>query len=205
MGIRRTGEVAVRIPGACKHLEVGLGWDPSGKSLREETFDLDVSAFLLNNDGKVDDVRNIVYYNNLSSPDGSVFSEGDDLTGDVSAGGDDEKMHVRLDALPPEVKQIVFAATIHCAAERGQSFRIIPNSFIRLCDADTAEVFVIYNLREDFGPMHSVIFGRLARTSHAKRQYVFNPSAPLLDGGLAELCRAFLSEGVSIDLEKHNL
>jgi tellurium resistance protein TerD len=58
---------------------VGLGWDPNEGTGYD--FDLDASAFMLGDNGQVPKQEFFVFYGNQKSPDGSVESTGDDLTG----------------------------------------------------------------------------------------------------------------------------
>lgn len=140
---------------------VGLGWNPNEGS--GEAFDLDASAFMLGENGKCPKDEYFVFYNNQLSPDGSVASSGDDLTGGNSDGGDDETLTVDLTKVAPEVQSIVFTATIYKAAERRQNFGQVRNSYIRIYDAVTEEVIARYDLDEDFSIETSVEFGRLYR------------------------------------------
>ena len=71
---------------------VGLGWDPNEGTGYD--FDLDASAFMLGCNGKIPTDDYFVFYNNQKSPDNSVESTGDDLTGGSSDGGDDETLNV---------------------------------------------------------------------------------------------------------------
>ena len=73
---------------------VGLGWDPNTGTGYD--FDLDASAFMLGSNGKIPAEEYLVFYNNQKSPDGSVESTGDDLTGGNSDEGDDETLNVDL-------------------------------------------------------------------------------------------------------------
>src|SRR5213592_4488759 len=66
---------------------VGLGWD--ARTTTGIDFDLDASALLTNDQGKVANDQNFVFFNNLKSPDGSVEHTGDNITGEGE--GDDEQ------------------------------------------------------------------------------------------------------------------
>ena len=99
---------------------VGLGWDPNEGSGYD--FDLDASAFMLGCKGKIPADEYFVFYNNPKSPDGSVESTGDDLTGGNSDGGDDETLNVDLTKVDSQIQEIIFTATIYKAAERRQNF-----------------------------------------------------------------------------------
>lgn len=140
---------------------VGLGWDPS--ETPGVDFDLDASAFMLGASHKTPKDEYFVFYNNPKSPDGSVESSGDDLTGGNSDGGDDETLTVNLPKVNPEVQEIIFTATIHKAAERKQNFGQVRNSYIRIYNAVTNEEIAKYDLDEDFSVETAVEFGRLYR------------------------------------------
>ncbi len=107
---------------------VGLGWDV--RTTTGTDYDLDASALLCNESGKVVSDRHFVFYNNLTSPDGSVQHTGDNLTGEGE--GDDESINVNLAGVPAEVSKIVFPVSIHDAQNRGQSFGQVRNAFIRV-------------------------------------------------------------------------
>ncbi len=140
---------------------VGLGWDPNDGSGYD--FDLDASAFMLGANGKIPADNYFVFYNNQKSPDGSVESTGDDLTGGNSDGGDDETLNVDLTKVSDIIKEIVFTATIYKAEERRQNFGQVRNSYIRIYDAKSNTEIARYDLDEDFSVETAVEFGRLYR------------------------------------------
>ena len=109
---------------------VGLGWDPNEGTGFD--FDLDAAAFMLGSNGQIPAQEYFVFYNNMKSPDGSVETTGDDLTGGNSDGGDDETLNVDLTKVSPQIQEIVFTATIHKAEERRQNFGQVRNSYIRI-------------------------------------------------------------------------
>ncbi|MGW9435649.1 TerD family protein [Streptomyces sp. NPDC055607] len=138
---------------------VGLGWDV--RTTTGTDYDLDASALLLNEAGKVVSDRHFVFYNNLTSPDGSVEHTGDNLTGEGD--GDDESIKVGLSAVPAGIQRIVFPVSIHDAANRGQSFGQVRNAFIRVVNqADGAEL-ARYDLSEDAATETAMVFGELYR------------------------------------------
>ena len=137
---------------------VGLGWDPNESTGFD--FDLDASAFMLGDNKKLPADEFFVFYNNPKSPDGSVESSGDDLTGGNSD-GDDETLTVDLTRVDPKVQEIVFTVTIHDYETRKQNFGQVRNSFIRIYNAQTNEEIAKYELDEDFSIEAAVEFGRL--------------------------------------------
>ncbi|MZG03084.1 TerD family protein, partial [Streptomyces sp. SID7982] len=106
---------------------VGLGWDV--RTTTGSDYDLDASALLCDEAGKVLSNEHFVFYNNLKSPDGSVEHTGDNLTGEGE--GDDEIVKVDLASVPATVAKIVFPVSIHDAESRGQSFGQVRNAYIR--------------------------------------------------------------------------
>ncbi|OLZ63048.1 chemical-damaging agent resistance protein C [Streptomyces sp. IMTB 2501] len=138
---------------------VGLGWDV--RTTTGAGFDLDASALLLNNSGKVVSDRHFVFYNNLTSPDGSVEHTGDNLTGEGE--GDDETLKVNLGAVPAEVDRIVFPVSIHDADARGQSFGQVSNAFIRVVNQSGGAELARYDLSEDASTETAMVFGELYR------------------------------------------
>ena len=138
---------------------VGLGWDPNQSTGYD--FDLDASAFMLGENGKLPQDEFFVFYNNPLSPDKAVESSGDDMTGGNSDGGDDETLSVDLTKIDARIKEIVFTVTIHKAEERRQNFGQVRNSYIRIYNAVSDEEIARYDLDEDFSVETAVEFGRL--------------------------------------------
>jgi len=138
---------------------IGLGWDV--RSTAGADFDLDASALLCDENGRVLSDQHFVFYNNLHSPDGSVEHSGDNLTG--GGDGDDEQIKVNLATVPAEVERIVFPVSIYEAEQRRQSFGQVRNAFIRVVNqADGAEV-ARYDLSEDASTETAMVFGELYR------------------------------------------
>ncbi|MBO4851412.1 MAG: TerD family protein [Prevotella sp.] len=154
-------EKGQRIEIGLSKVSVGLGWDPNEGSGFD--FDLDASAFMLGSNKKLPKDEYFVFYNNQKSPDGSVESTGDDLTGGNSDGGDDETLNVDLKKVDPQVQEIIFTATIYKAEERRQNFGQVRNSYIRIYNSITNEEIARYDLDEDFSIETAVEFGRLYR------------------------------------------
>jgi tellurium resistance protein TerD len=140
-------------------VRVGLGWDV--RTTTGDDFDLDASAILCNQSGTVDSDQDFVFFNNLTSSDGSVRHAGDNLTGEGE--GDDETISVDLDAVPATVHKIVFPVSIYEAAARGQSFGQVRNAFIRVVNAADNTEIARYDLSEDASTEAAMIFGEVYR------------------------------------------
>lgn len=154
-------EKGQRIQIGLSKVSVGLGWDPNDGTGFD--FDLDASAFMLGSNHKIHSDDFFIFYNNQKSPDGSVESTGDDLTGGNSDGGDDETINVDLSKLDSRIEEILFTATIYKAEERRQNFGQVRNSYIRIYNQLTNEEIARYDLDEDFSIETAVEFGRLYR------------------------------------------
>jgi tellurium resistance protein TerD len=150
-----------RIDVGLQQAGIGLGWNPatSGK------FDLDASAFMLQENGKLISEAFFVFYNQPESPDGAVKSSGDNQDGEGE--GDDETIFVNLSNVDPRVSEIVFVVTIHDATDRKQNFGQVRNAFIRIYDQNSQQEICKYELDEDFSTETAVEFGRLYRRSGA--------------------------------------
>ncbi|KEZ21183.1 Bacterial stress family protein [Sphingobium yanoikuyae] len=138
---------------------VGLGWDV--RRTDGDAFDLDASAFILGQNEKVISDAHFVFYNNKTSPDGSVVYGGDNRTGDGA--GDDETIKIDFSRLPADVKKVVIAVTIHEGAEKRQNFGSVSNAYARVVnDADGKEL-ARYDLSEDSSTNAAMIFVELYR------------------------------------------
>ena len=138
---------------------VGLGWDP--RTTTGADFDLDASAIMLDTNGRVLSDGHFVFFNNLTSPDGSVEHMGDNLTG--AGEGDDEQIKVSLTSVPAEVDKIVFPVSIYEADQRQLNFGQVRNAFIRIVNqADNNEI-ARYDLTEDAATETAMVFGEIYR------------------------------------------
>ncbi|GAA1215506.1 calcium homeostasis/redox stress adaptation protein [Kitasatospora nipponensis] len=138
---------------------VALGWD--ARTTTGAEFDLDASALLCNDLGKVTKDANFVFFNNLTSPDGSVEHTGDNLTGEGE--GDDETIKVNLAAVPADVSKIVFPVSIYDAETRLQNFGQIRNAYIRVVNQAGGQEIARYDLTEDASTETAMVFGELYR------------------------------------------
>ena len=171
-------------PGLSKIL-VGLGWDTNSSDTGAE-FDLDASAFLLGASGKVENEKNFVFYNNLTSADGSVVHTGDNRTGEGE--GDDEAIKIDLSKISPNVKEIDIVVTIHEANARRQNFGMVKNSFMRIVDERSGKEIARYDLEEDFSTETAVSFGKIYFKDNEWR---FAANASGFKEGLAGFCKQF--------------
>ena len=122
---------------------MGLGWDAVKKKGmfgfggESEEIDLDASCLLFDDNKRLFDA---VWFRQLTSGDGSVRHTGDNRTGDGD--GDDEQIIVKLEAVPSDVKALVF--TVNCFT--GQDFSKVENAFCRIVDQGNGKEIARYDL-----------------------------------------------------------
>jgi tellurium resistance protein TerD len=166
------------------NLVVGLGWDV--RPTDGQSFDLDASAFMLKNDGKVRTDSDFIFYNQLRSSCGSVEHTGDNLTG--QGDGDDESLILQLHKIPLDIERVAVAVTIHDAEARKQNFGQVSNAFMRVVNKDTGTEIARYDLTEDASIETAMIFGEIYRNNG---EWKFKAVGQGYSGGLAPLARNF--------------
>lgn len=142
-------------------MTIGLGWDPNEGTGFD--FDLDASAFMIDEKRLIPTEPFFIFYSNTDSPDGALHHTGDDPTGGNSADGDDESIEVDLSKIDPRIQEILFVVTIHGASERRQNYGQVRNSYIRIVDDNNGQEVAKYELGEDFSIETAIEFGRLYR------------------------------------------
>jgi len=165
---------------------VGLGWDESDGTVQE--LDADVSVFMLGVDHKIPADPYFVFYNNLTSADGSVVHQGDNRNGEGD--GDDECIDINLSKVNPAIQQMMFVVTIHDAAARRQDFSHLKNSFIRICDNASGNELCRFTLNDDFVGCDSVQIGRLYRSGD---EWGFEAMGDAFQGGLSTLLGLYVN------------
>ena len=165
-------------------VSVGLGWDV--RTTDGKDFDLDASALVIGENGKVLSDGHFVFFNNMQDPSGAVVHQGDNLTGEGE--GDDEVVKVPLNNVPAEAKKVVFVVTIHEAEARNQNFGMVSNAFIRVVnDAGNAEI-TRFDLSEDYSTETAMVFAELYRHNN---EWKFKAIGQGYAGGLGAVARDF--------------
>jgi tellurium resistance protein TerD len=167
-----------------KRVLVGLGWE--ARETEGGDFDLDASAFLLAESGKVRCDEDFVFYNQLVSPCGSVEHTGDNRTG--AGEGDDEALKIDLEKLPESIKRVVVCVTIHEADIRKQNFGQVSDAFMRIVNLDDDQEIARFDLSEDYSTETAMIFGEVYRH---RDEWKFKAVGQGFSGGLEALCQQF--------------
>ena len=185
VSLQKGGNVSLskEAPGLTSVL-VGLGWD--ARSTTGDDFDLDASALMLDQGGKVLSDKHFIFFNNMTSPDGSVAHAGDNRTGEGD--GDDEAITVDLAAVPAEVDKIVFPVSVYEADARQQGFGQVRNAFIRVVNRDGGAEIARYDLTEDASTETAMVFGELYRNG---AEWKFRAVGQGYSSGLSGIARDF--------------
>jgi tellurium resistance protein TerD len=149
-------------PGLSK-ITAGLGWDPA--HINGHPVDLDLSLFMLGENGKLVTDEYFVFYNNATSPDSSAHYPGDSRGGEGD--GDDEVIHIDLFKTDSRVEFLYFAVTIDKCEERGHHFGHVHNSYINIRNAADNSILCQYELKESFTNEDSVIIASISRNGGA--------------------------------------
>ncbi|MFP5113235.1 TerD family protein [Bacillaceae bacterium C204] len=171
-----------------QNVVVGLGWNINQQG---SNFDLDASAFLLGESGKVNSDQDFVFYNNPSGGNGSIIYSGDNRTG--AGAQDDEQIRIDLARVPAHIHRVAFTITIHDAQAKRQNFGQISDSYVRIFNEQTHEELLRFNLGRDFTVETAIVTAELYRHNG---EWKFNAIASGFQGGLAALCRNF---GIAVD------
>jgi tellurium resistance protein TerD len=167
-----------------KKILIGLGWE--ARSSDGIDFDLDASAFMVSDNGKVTREEDFVFYNQLLSLCGSVEHTGDNLTGDGD--GDDEVLKIDFEKVPNSIKRIIVCVTIHDAKARNQSFGQVDKAFMRIANLENDIEIARFDLSEDYSTETAMIFGEVY---HHNDEWKFKAVGQGFAGGLDALCGKF--------------
>ena len=159
-------------PGLSK-IMVGLGWDPvknaGGGGMFGGLFggggganiDCDASVIMLGANDRLQNNKDVIYFGNLRSNDGSVQHSGDNLTGDGD--GDDEQIMVDLNRVPSNIQKVVFVVNIYDCIKRKQHFGMIQNAFIRIVNPSNNQELIHYNLSDNYSGLTCLVTGEIYR------------------------------------------
>jgi len=137
---------------------LGLGWGRRKKKgffgTSEVDVDLDASCLLFDEKGTLQDQ---VWFRQLKSRCGSIQHTGDDRSG--GGGGENERIDLRLNAVPAEIKALVFTVNSFL----NDSFAGIPSAFCRLVNKGTGQEIARYDIGLDGGDHTGMVIAVIYR------------------------------------------
>lgn len=141
---------------------------------------MDVSAFLLNNTGKVIGDSWFVFYGQETSPDGSTaFGAGQEENHEI--------ISVDFNRLNPAVSRIVFVLTINEALEKHLNFSMLRDAYIKITDTYDTEL-VSFKMDEYYSNVTSMMIGEVYRHNGI---WKFNAIGNGVTRDLAGLCELY--------------
>lgn len=176
-----------KAPPGLNKVRVGLGWTPNEQPGGPD-FDLDVSAFCIDDTFKIVSDSHFVFYGQVKngnyvedakekglrrpiSDDRAVMGAIDDPDGRRSDGADDEDMLIDLAKVDSRVEQIIICVTIckfpndtkQDRRTANQHFGMVSDCYIRILREGSDEPMARYDLNERFEREDALEFGRLYR------------------------------------------
>lgn len=166
-------KVSLESGGVLFQIKACLGWNVTNNAC-----DVDVSAFLLNANGKVPGDSWFVFYGQEKSPDGSaVFS--------TDSGADREIISIDFKRLNPEIRKIVFVLTIHEAFERHLNFSMLKDAYVRIIDPASNQELASFQMDEYYSNVTSMMIGEIYKHNNV---WKFNAIGNGVAKDLAGLC-----------------
>lgn len=173
--IQKGQKVAIENQSRLTKIQARLGWN-----ITNPNCDVDVSAFLLNNNGKVIGDSWFVFYGQESCPDGStIFS--------TDQGQDREIISIDFTKLNPSVSKIVFVLTINEALEKHLNFSMLKDAYIRIMDVSNTEL-VSFKMEEYYSNVTSMMIGEIYQHNGI---WKFNAIGSGVARDLAGLCELY--------------
>ena len=160
-----------------QRLKACFGWN-----IKDARCDMDASAFLITNTGKVPGDEWFVFYGQTESPDNSV------QFGTDPSHKDREVISVNLQRLNRSIQKIVFVLTINEAFENNLNFSMIKDAYIRILNGSTNQEIVSYKLDEYYSNVTSMTIGELYIHNG---QWKFNPVGNGVHQDLAGQCAIY--------------
>lgn len=173
--VQKGQKVSLETQTQLTRIQAKLGWNVTNPAC-----DVDVSAFLLNDTGKVIGDSWFVFYGQEVSPDGSTTFSNDQ-------GQDREIISIDFTKLNPAVSKIVFVLTINEALEKHLNFSMLKDAYIRIMDASNTEL-VSFKMDEYYSNVTSMMIGEVYRY---KESWKFNAIGNGVARDLAGLCELY--------------
>lgn len=160
----------------CTRIRFGFGWHAN-----DSRCDVDASAFLLGENGRVLSDEGFVFYGQQTSSDGSVRFQ-------PSGADDRETITVDIARIDPRIRKIVFVLTIDEALTQKLHFGMLQNVYLRILDDRDGREILSYPLGNAFENVTSMTLGELYLH---QGQWKFNPVGNGVHMDLAGQCALY--------------
>ena len=167
----------VPISFSSKDIRVNFGWN-----VKNSSCDVDVSAFLLSNSGKVVGDDYFVFYGQESSPENSVRFR------NVEQANVLEVFDIDTSLLNPAVQKIVFVMSINEALENALNFSMLMDAYIQIVDPATNIEVASFLIEEYYNNINSMMMGEVYLHNGS---WKFNAIGNGVNKDLAGLCESY--------------
>ena len=168
-----------------EQLKICLGWD-----VKDGRVELDASAFMLCDNGKVPGDEWFIFYGQPDSPDSSLHYK---IFKDDPNSPDDAAIIMDLTRVDARVTKIALAVTIYEAAAHSLNFGMVQNLYARILDSRTNREIASFKMDDCYSSVTAMVLGELYRY---KGEWKFNAVGAGKNLDLAAFCGMY---GVALE------
>ena len=166
-------------------LKICLGWD-----VKDGRCELDASAFMLGDNGKVPGDEWFIFYGQPDSPDNGVHYK---VYKEDPNSPDDAAIVLDLDRVDGRVSKIALAVTIYEPGRYSLNFGMVKDLYARILDSRTNREIASFKMDECYSSVTAMVLGELYRY---KGEWKFNAVGSGVNKELAEFCGMY---GVALE------
>lgn len=165
---------------------IGLGWS------QDNNFDLDISAFMLNENGYVRNDQDFIFYNQPKASNCCIIlHEGENLRDDLCY------FDLKLTKIPKDIKKIQFVATINSEENNDIDFSMVKNAYLRVMQKNYDYEVIRFDI-EEMNKEVALIIGEIYQY---QEKWKFRAVGQGYSGGLEVITSAY---GVKVESNKSN-
>ena len=168
-----------------EQLKICLGWD-----VKDGRVELDASAFMLCDNGKVPGDEWFIFYGQPDSPDNGLHYK---IFKDDPNSPDDAAIIMDLTRVDARVTKIALAVTIYEAAAHSLNFGMVQNLYARILDSRTNREIASFKMDDCYSSVTAMVLGELYRY---KGEWKFNAVGAGKNLDLAAFCGMY---GVALE------
>ena len=168
-----------------EQLKICFGWD-----VKDGRVELDASAFMLGDSGKVLGDEWFIFYGQPDSPDNGLHYK---IFKDDPNSPDDAAIIMDLTRVDARVTKIALAVTIYEAAAHALNFGMVQNLYARILDSRTNREIASFRMDECYSSVTAMVLGELYRY---KGEWKFNAVGAGKNLDLAAFCGMY---GVALE------
>ena len=168
-----------------EQLKICFGWD-----VKDGRVELDASAFMLGDSGKVLGDEWFIFYGQPDSPDNGLHYK---IFKDDPNSPDDAAIIMDLTRVDARVTKIALAVTIYEAAAHSLNFGMVQNLYARILDSRTNREIASFKMDDCYSSVTAMVLGELYRY---KGEWKFNAVGAGKNLDLAAFCGMY---GVALE------